>query len=393
VAVVFERTTEYPVFWLSFLILALLLLEDFLVFSLLAQRTSGLDQYVGVYSALILGGLIIMIVLRLTSSHMPVAIMIITAGVLVRFFAVRQLPCYSDVLVATAEAAKAILSGENPYTQTFSVQLKEIFPYPPFEPIYYILFLPVDVRYGEVFASLVTLVILYMVGRTSQSKLTLPVLMLYSFSGVLVASAIDGTNDTSAGMLNALAIFLLLQSTRRRSFKILIGSGVASGLAVCFKQFSIFFAIFALICSKKQALNWKAHLSSFLATVSLICLPYLVSTPGEFLREVILVHVGERGYGPEFILYNILPDSLKAYCESSMWLTIYSAALLVLLVFFAHRTTGIQESLAYSTLVWLVSLFLGRYVALSYFAFLAPAVCMLALIKERPSQACRKEED
>jgi hypothetical protein len=35
---------------------------------------------------------------------------------------------------------------------------------------------------------------------------------------------------------------------------------------------------------------------------------------------------------------------------------------------------------AYSALAWLISLFLGRYMAISYFAFLAPALCLLVLM-------------
>jgi len=382
--IMFEEKTHAQTFWLSFLILTFLALEDFLMLSLAAQKTPGLGSYIQIYSALILGGLALTLLFHMfvTSKLSYFAVTAIALGTLVRIIAVVQLPFYSDVLQSTEEAARALLSGENPYTRVFSVGPKDVFAYPPFQPVYYLPFLSVDIRYGEVFASLTTMIIIYLAGRISKSKLTVPVLTFYSLSGVLIACAAIGTNDTSAGMLNAFAVFLLTESLRRRSSKIIAASAAVSGLAVCFKQFSIFFPIFALTYLGKRALNWKLYLSSFFSTVFLISSPYLVLSPLEFLREVILFHLGERCYSSDFVLYQILPENLKACYESNLWTIVHSVMLLALIVLFALRVKTLRECLAYSILIWLIALFLGRYVALSYLAFQAPALCLLPLVQE-----------
>jgi uncharacterized membrane protein len=378
---------EGGVFWLSSLTLTFLLLEDLLLFSFLSERLPGFDRYAQLYSALTVAGLISILILHLfiTDRELPYAALITAFGALTRLLAVRSLPWYADVLKATEEAARTLTSGGNPYTHIFSTGPRDVFAYPPFEPIYYLPFLSVDVRYGEVFASTVTLTLIYLAGKFFRSKLTLPTLTFYAFSGLLIASAGIGANDVSAGMLAALATFLFTLSTCKGSSKILVVSAVVAGLAVCFKQFSILYPFFALIYLKKRKLNWRLYLSPFLATVGSISTPFLILSPLQYLREVLSFHLAERIYSPQFILYYLLPKALNPIYESPLWIIVHIAALLLTLTFLAHKTEALPHIIAYPTLAWLILLFLGRYLTISYFAFLAPEICLLILISNNKS--------
>lgn len=240
-------------------------------------------------------------------------------------------------------------------------------------------FLTVGVRYGEVLSSSITLILIYSAGKFFRSKFTLPALTFYAFNGLLIASAGIGANDVSAGMLIALATFLFMLSTYKKSSKILLVSAIIAGLAVCFKQFSIFFPFFALIYLKKRKLNWKIYLFPLLATIALISLPYLILSPLQYVREVLLFHATERIYSPQFILYHLIPDGLKPFYGSRYWLVAYIAVLLSALASFSHKTKNLPDAIAHPILAWLIALFLGRYLTISYFAFLAPALCLLVL--------------
>jgi len=309
------------------------------------------------------------------------AFAVVAMGMLARVLAVRHLPLYSDVLQATEEAARTMLSGGNPYTHAFSTGPKEVFAYPPFEPVYYMPFIAGDIRYGEVFASSTTLILLYLAGKTFRSKLTIPVLTFYSLSGLLIASTGVGVNDVSAGMLNLSATLLFAAAVRRKSVRLLIASGVAASLAFCFKQFSIFFPFFSLVyLIRDRRVSWKPYLISFLSTTALIFTPYLVLSPFEFLNEVFTIHLLKRGYSAQFVSYHILPESLKPLYGTRLWSTAYLVILALSLVFFTCKTKSLRGVVAYSALAWLISLFLGRYMAISYFAFLAPALCLLVLM-------------
>jgi len=382
-----KERVEASVFWLSYLTLILLILEDLMLFSFLNEKFPSFNRYVQFYSALTVAGLIFMLILYLfiTNKELPYVALIIAFGVLTRLLALRSLPWYSDVLKATEEAAKTLISGENPYTHVFSIGPKDVFAYPPFELLYYLPFLSLDIRYGEVFASTIILILIYLAGKFFQSKLTLPALTFYAFSSLLIASAAIGANDVSAGMLIALATFLFTISIRKNSSKILIVSAITAGLAVCFKQFSIFFPFFALIYLKKKKLNWRSYLFTFLAVIALISLPFLILSPLQYLREVLLFHVAERIYSSQFILYYLLPKPLNSIYESPLWFIIYITVILLTLAFLAYKIKVLFNIIVYPILAWFIALFLGRYLTISYFAFLIPEICLLIFISNNKS--------
>lgn len=106
--------------WLTVLILALLLLDDMWLFSLL-RYASKLTRYAQIYSTLAVSRLLFIISFHLFAPQIEwlCALGLVGLGVLAHLVAVRHLPLYSDVLLVTEEAARTILSGGNPYTHVF----------------------------------------------------------------------------------------------------------------------------------------------------------------------------------------------------------------------------------------------------------------------------------
>jgi hypothetical protein len=291
------------------------------------------------------------------------AFVIIAIGLTLRAASVVLLPISSDVLTDSATAASLILSGENPYQVLATPPGK--FTYPPLEPLFYIPFLSVDPRWAEFTSGSVILLILLITALRSENKsASVLYLAIYSFSILMSGIVGISTNDTSASLFPFLAIWIIMFSSARRKFDY---AGVLLGLGVAFKQFAIFPLIFAIGFLIKSKGPWLKTAALATLTIALISLPFLLLNPMNFLSKVIIFNFTERTVSPYFVLAAVYPQLLGP------WLLILQLSITTILaVGMFSRIRNWSECQIAWTSIFLLSLFLGRYVAPSYFCFVMP---------------------
>lgn len=292
------------------------------------------------------------------------AFVIVAIGMAIRAASVILMPVSSDVLTDSAKAASLILSGENPY-QVLAIPPGR-FTYPPLEPLFYIPFLSVDPRWAEFTSgSVILFILLINVLRRSENKsASVLYLAVYSFS-ILVSGIVGiSTNDTSASLFPFLAIWIIMFSGARRKFDY---AGVLLGLGVAFKQFGIFPLIFVIGFLIRSKGPWLRTAALATLTIALISLPFLLLSPMIFLSKVIIFNFTERTASPYFVLAAVYPQLLGP------WLLVLQFSITTILaVWIFSRIKNWSECQIAWTSIFLLSLFLGRYVAPSYFAYVMP---------------------
>ena len=291
------------------------------------------------------------------------AFAITAIGVGLRAACVVLFPVSSDVLAVSAQGASIILSGQNPY-QVLGYRPGK-FAYPPLEPLFYIPFLSVDPRWAEFVSSAIILTILLITTLRSKNKNT-SVLYLAIYSLSLLMSGFVGlsTNDTSASLFPFLAMWIIMFSSIRRKFDC---AGILLGLGVAFKQFGIFPLIFVIGLLIKQKGPWLRTAMLATLTVALISLPFLAWSPTNFLSEVIYFHLVERITSPYYVLVTLFPQLLGP------WLLVLQFSLTIILgAWMFRRIKNWRECQIAWTCIFLLTLFLSRYFAPSYFAYIMP---------------------
>jgi uncharacterized membrane protein len=299
-------------------------------------------------------------------SFMFYALVITLLGISLRISSVFSPPGVSDVLAASVEGARLILADVNPYTSLHHVGPSNIFAYPPLDPIFYIPFTAIDPRWAEVLSGSFMLVILLVVSLRIKRSESLLYLALYSFSPLLTAFVAASTNDTSASLFPFLGTGLLMFSNpaKVKHFDL---AGVLFGLGVAFKQFGVFPLIFTLAYLFRSHARWLRFLIISCATVLVISLPFLILSPLNFLYQVAFFHVATRLPSPYFVVWGIYPEMFGLY-SLLFQVLLSSIAGLFLLV----RSKGWVECQIGWTTTMLLFLFLGRYFAASYFAYVMP---------------------
>ncbi|MGA2785027.1 MAG: hypothetical protein ABSF09_10060 [Candidatus Bathyarchaeia archaeon] len=272
-------------------------------------------------------------------------------------------PVSSDVLAVSAQGAALILSGQNPY-QVLDYRPGK-FAYPPLEPLFYIPFRSIDPRWAEFVSSSIILTVLLITTLRSKNKnISILYLAIYSLSLLMSGFVGLSTNDTSASLFPFLAMWIIMFSSARRKFDY---AGILLGLGVAFKQFGIFPMIFAIALLIKHKGPWLRTAILGASTVATISLPFLIWSPTNFLSEVIFFHLAERVISPYYVLVALYPQLLGP------WLLVLQFSLTIILgAWLFRRINTWRECQIAWTCVFLVSLFLGRYFAPSYFAFIMP---------------------
>ena len=343
--------------------------------------TGSLSPLAVQVSTLIMLAIIVSLICGLSVRDIRFYAFAITAiGMGLRAACVILFPVSSDVLSVSAQGASLILSGQNPY-QVLGYRPGK-FAYPPLEPLFYIPFLGVDPRWAEFVSSSIILIILLITSLRSKDKET-SVLYLAIYSLSLLMSGFVGlsTNDTSASLFPFLAMWIIMFSSGRRKFDY---AGILFGLGVAFKQFGIFPLIFAIALLIKHKGPWLRTTMLAALTVAFVSLPFLAWSPVDFLSEVIYFHLAERIISPYYVLVALYPQLL------GLWLLVLQFSLAIILgVWIFRRIKNWRECQIAWTCIFLLALFLGRYFAPSYFAFIMPFWILAGIPQREPNSNLR----
>ena len=144
-------------------------------------------------------------------------------------------------------------------------------------------------------------------------------------------------------------------------------AGILLGLGVAFKQFGIFPLIFVIGFLIKIKGPWVRTATLATLTIALVSLPFLLMSPVEFLSEVIFFHLAERIASPYYVLVALYPQLMGSWS-----LVLQFSFTLIVGAWMFHRIKDWSECQVAWTCMFLLALFLGRYFAPSYFAFIMP---------------------
>ncbi|MDQ3492445.1 MAG: hypothetical protein M3452_04195 [Chloroflexota bacterium] len=278
-----------------------------------------------------------------------VVVVLLAVGVLMRSALVGF--GQSDVLAVTGMAIEHALAGGNPYGVGYPGPSSTGAPF-AYGPLALLWYLPsTDPRVVEMGVSLLILVVLAIRGRVLG-------LAAYAASAVLLVTASDGSNDTSAGLFLLVALLAAQRSA-------LMG-GALLGLAVTFKPYALAWLPPLLVLWGPGAalLGFGAVALATWGPVLLIWGPASVLTS---LRMAEAVH--DRAYYS--VAYGLsLDPALRPLLESlrfvaggllatGSWLVVRSPASMIL----------------WGTAIFLATLFLGFWSTFAYFAAVAPVLC------------------
>lgn len=352
------RSTPDSVPAIIFLMASGLLLPFLFLFAKTDSRIAG--QVSVLIMLAIIASLICGIVIREVRFY---AYTTATIGIALRAVSILLSPVSSDVLSLSARGAALILSGQNPYEVLFSTTTK--FAYPPFEPLFYIPFLGLDLRWAEfISGSLIVLLLLVTSLRSKEQSVSLLYLALYCFSTLMVGFVGVSTNDTSAALFPFLGIWLIMFSSNKRKYDY---AGLLLGLGVAFKQFGIFPLIFVIGFLIKCKGPWLRTAIVASLTTAAISLPFFLWNPTDFIFDVITFHLSVRITSPYYVIAALNP----VFLDPSL-LVIQLSLTAVLTVFLLYRIRNWAECQLAWTVIFLVSLVMGRYFAPSYFAYIMP---------------------
>ncbi|MDQ3447577.1 MAG: hypothetical protein M3432_00160 [Chloroflexota bacterium] len=279
----------------------------------------------------------------------PLAILVLLAvGVVLRiaFVGAGQ----SDVLAVTEMAIERMLAGGNPYGIGYPPGSGDApFAYGPLALLWYVP--AADARVVEFCVSLLLLVTLAARGR--------PVgLAVYAASAVLLVTASDGSNDTSAGLFLLMALLAAQRSP--------LAGGALLGLAFAFKPYALAWLPPLLMFSGSTA-PLLAFAVVVLATWGPVLLIWGLGSVLTSLRLAETVHT--RTYyslayslGADAALRPLLEPLryvLGGVLAVASWLVVRSPASMIL----------------WGTAIFLVTLFMGWWSTFAYFAALAPVLC------------------
>lgn len=264
-------------------------------------------------------------------------------------------PELSDVLDVTEAAIARWLAGGNPYGIGYAVTIPpgSPFPYGPVALLWYAPFGSAD-QALEVVAGTLVLVALVLRGRPVGAT-------AYALSPLVATAVVDGSNDTTAGML--LLVALLALSVSR------IGGGVLLALAAGFKLFAAAWLLPAVIIGGWSVLGgfglgsavaWgPAALAWGVAPIidSLRRALYIQPDPAYSLAALVEAVSGRRVAREVFLQLRLIAGAGTA------------VAVLALL-----RIRRVDLTIA-GLAIFLVTLYSGYWASHAYLVMVAPVVC------------------
>ena len=264
-------------------------------------------------------------------------------------------PEQSDVLEVTQAAIARWLAGGNPYGIGYAVTIPPGSPF-PYGPVALLLYAPFGsaTQVLELMAGTLVLVALVLRGRPVGAA-------AYALSPLVATAVVDGSNDTSAGMLLLVALLALGVSR--------IGGGVLLALAAGFKLFAAAWLLPAVIIGGWRVLGgfglgsavaWgPAALAWGVAPIidSLRRALYVQPDPAYSLAALVEAVSGRRVSREVFLQLRLIAGTGTA---------------VIVLVF--ARIRRVDLTLA-GLAIFLVTLYSGYWASHTYLVMAAPVVC------------------
>ena len=263
----------------------------------------------------------------------------------------------SDVSDVTSAAIQTMLNGDNPYGFGYVVSRPAWAPF-PYGPVALLWYLPVfrDPALIEFVVSIA--LILYFGVRAANGR---PVgLAIFALAPPIVLAAMDGSNDTSAGLLILAA---LVVAAKRPA----IGA-ILLAVAVAFKPYAVAWLPPLVIWAGLSTLV------AFALASLVVWAPVLVAWgPASYLRSLSMaheVHLRQAYWSLAAVLEGIIPGIAPRALETIRYFVAGAVAILGGL-----RVRSIDGVILVGTAVFLIAQFGGYFGSYVYLAAIAPILC------------------
>jgi hypothetical protein len=322
-----------------------------LVVALVLLITTGSRPGGETLAALFAVGVALAVCVRWRAAPVAIAVLVVV-GVGLR--AALQIHFGSDVLDVTAAAIRRMLEGANPYGIGYTSSRPAGAPY-AYGPLALLWYVPIQdgAWLLETVVAGVILTLLALRGK-------LLGLAIYAVGPTLVATAGDGSNDTSAGFLLLLAFIL----ARRRP----VLGAVGLALAVAFKPYAAAWAPAYLVWG-----GWSVIGVFTVATVALWSPVLFAWGLPSFLRSLDLANRTHQ------VPYWSFGELWESFVHRGAPRELFDNLRLVLGAVTALVTLGWRHSLdgviLAGTVVYLVTLYMGFWSTYAYFGAIAPLLC------------------
>lgn len=331
-----------------------------------------------------------------TGRPLVAVVSLIVFGVVVRLLNLNHAVFGSDVLLVTREALHGLFHGTNPYGHEYVVSTNP-YAYPPGNLLYYLPgFLLSDIRGTEIASAAMVLIGFAWISLLIRNDGPIVALGLYAAAPPLMALAIDGSNDTSAGALLFLSTLALLLARRWVSSGLLLTSALLMGETLAFKQYILPFwpAMIAYLEAQVWTISfavgksrrfdipaWGVYAGVSGGYLCLVTLPFLIWSPGAFIDDQlawseVAIHpiagwnvwaflLRWQGWDAQATLGNSLP---------SIDITLATATL-VFGILAGVRTPS--RAITVGAAAWFVLMLFARWTTFAYFAGVAPVVLLI----------------
>lgn len=316
-----------------------------------------------------------------------VVVFLIAGGLWLRYLQAVH-PGGSDVLPVTNEALSVTLSGGNPYDHFYTSSRPAGAPF-PYPPINLLLHLPGfliarlwGVRWTEVAAAWVVLVVLGRAATSDRHPLAVPMLAAYAVLPNLLNLVGDGSNDTSAGAVFVLYIVALAATADGDEPWRGILAGVLAAAALGTKQSSL-----PIVVAGTAWLFWqrRVHLRPYLgagaAVLFVVSIPFVIMAGPIAYVKALTAFAGfhEDVYGWNiWVLAQQMRWPVASREDALVVGTVVSLAAVVVLALVRYRS--VRTAVAAGTVGMAVMFLAQRWTAYSYFAQLLSVVVVLPLL-------------
>jgi hypothetical protein len=294
----------------------------------------------------------------------PLALLILLIGGLAIRYEIRA-NVGSDVLDVTAAAIDRVLAGLNPYGIGYeqSRPAGSPFPYGPLAILWYV---PVAnlPRLAELLSASAVVTLLAMQGRFLG-------LAIYAATPAIINTSVDGSNDTTLGLLIALTF---LVAAWRPTL-----AGVVLAGAVAFKLSAAAWVPAFLLWG-----GWRVAASFAVASLLFWSPVLFVWGPAAFVSSAIQANTIHRAtvWSLGAVLQGWIGEGAVRLLDNLR--LAFGALTAVLTAPFARapavdpesRAAALDRVIVGGTLVYLVTLFTGSWATFAYFAALAPVLCL-----------------
>jgi hypothetical protein len=334
--------------------------------------------FVILFIAAVIGALVV-------STRRPVAqatIFILLVGALATRYAIRS-EVGSDVLDVTAAAIDRVLAGLNPYGVGYEESRPAGAPY-PYGPLALLWYVPVAhlPRLAELLSASFVVGILALQGRFLG-------LAIYAATPAFVNTSVDGSNDTTLGLLIALSFLLA-------SHRPMLAGAMLAG-AVAFKLSALAWVPAFLVWG-----GWRVAAAFGGASILFWSPVLLVWGPAAFIQSTAQANAIHRDmvWSLGAVLRDWLGEAARAL-DTLRFAFGGAVAVLTLPLVRAgatagspgraegaegadaprgggalDRAAGLDRVIVVGTLVYLVTLFGGTWATFAYFAAIAPVLCL-----------------